>query len=46
MILADMVDDGSNIDQAELTERKEKLAKEIAELKLQHANDGSVETMQ
>lgn len=46
MILADMADDGSNIDQAELTERKEKLAKKIAELKIQHANDGSVETMQ
>ena len=46
MILADMADDGSNIDQTELIERKERLAKEIAELKLQHANDGSVETMQ
>ena len=46
MILADMADDGSNIDQSELAERKEKLAQKIAELKNQHANDGSVETMQ
>ena len=46
MILADMANDGSNIDQVELTERKEKLAKKIAELKIQHANNGSVETMQ
>ena len=46
MILADMANDGSNIDQTELANRKEKLSKEIAELKLRHANDGSVETMQ
>ena len=46
MILADMANDGSNIDQTELANRKEKLSKEIAELKLRHANTGSVETMQ
>lgn len=46
MILADMADDGSNIDQDEIRERKEKLTKEIAELKLQQANNSSVETMQ
>ena len=46
MILADMANDGSNIDQTELANRKEKLSKEIAELKLRHANDVRVETMQ